>query len=602
MNSKSTWVWITLAAVLGASIFGVEKFGRNPPAVLVALVPGLRADKVTSVQFAPAGQLEIRANRTNGVWRLAKPISYPAQAASIEALLTGLEKLAPSHMISGAEVRQRKNSDAEFGFDVRTTLTLMIGEESRQLRIGSRTALGDQLYVQVVGSDGIAVVDAQLLKLLPSKMDDWRDTGLVDLRGMMFDHIIISNATAVIELQRDVTNLLWRLVRPMAARADNFRLAESIQKLHGTRVKAFVSDDAKSDGESFGFQNAELELTLASGTNGLVGLLFGKSPTNDSTLVFAKAEGFDAVVTVERQAIEAWLAAVNQFRDPHLVTLLTSPDEIEVRDQEPFVLQRTATNAWRIVDSDMPVDPELVREVMLKLTTRRILQYKDSITEADLPKYGLTKPVRQIVLRSINSKAGDTGTNGLLAELTFGVSKEDNNLNVFVRRSDENSVYAIGIEDYARLAVSAWQLRQRAIWRFHESDVARVTAQQGLSKVVIQHTGTNAWAFISGSQGVINVGAVEETMHRFGLVDASAWVGRGNEDAEQFGFGGTNTNMVVSVELKNGTKHEVEFGGKSADNYPYAKLMIGGQPWFFEFPIVVHEYIKFALPLPAAKM
>ena len=80
MNSKSTWVWITLAAVLGASIFGVEKFGRNPPAVLVALVPGLRADKVTSVQFAPAGQLEIRANRTNGVWRLAKPISYPAPA------------------------------------------------------------------------------------------------------------------------------------------------------------------------------------------------------------------------------------------------------------------------------------------------------------------------------------------------------------------------------------------------------------------------------------------------------------------------------------------------------------------------------------------
>ena len=601
MNSKSTWVWITIAVVLGAAIFGVERFSRKPAPELVALIPGLRADKVTSVQFTPAGQLEIRANRTNGTWRLAKPISYPAQAASIEALIGALEKLAVSHTISGAEVRQRKNSDAEFGFDARTTLTLMIGEESRQLRIGSRTAPGDQLYVQVVGSDGVAVVDAQLLKFLPAKMDEWRDTGLVDLRGMIFDRIIVSNATAVIELQRDTTNLLWRLVRPMAARADNIRLASSIQKLHGTRVKSFVSDDPKADGEGFGFQNAELELSLVSGTNLLAGIQFGKSPTNDSSLVFARRTGFDAVVTVERQAIEAWLAAVNQFRDPHLVTLLTPPDEIEVRDKESFVLQRTGTNAWRIVDSDMPVDPDFVRALVLTLTTGRIVQYKDSITEADLPKYGLAKPIRQIVLRSAPSKPGASATNGVMAELSFGVVKEENGVNVFVRRSDENSVYAIGIEDYAPLAVSAWHLRQRAVWRFSASDVARVKVQQGELKTELRHTGTNAWAFESGSQGIIKGAAVEETMHRFGLVDASAWVGRGAEDGEQFGFGGADTNMIVSVELKDGTKHQVEFGGKSADNYPYAKVMIGGEPWFFEFPIVVHEYIKFALPLPAAK-
>ena len=598
MNSKSTWVWITLAAVLGAAIFGVEKFGRKPVPELVALVPGLRADKVTSVQFTPAGQLEIRANRTNGTWKLAKPISYPAQAASIEALLKALEKLAPAHTISGAEVRQRKNSDAEFGFDARTTLTLMTGDESRQLRLGSRTAPGDQFYVQVVGSDGVAVVDAQLLKLLPSKLDDWRDTGLIDLRGLMFDRIIVSNATAVIELQRDATNLLWRLTRPMVARADNFRLADSIQKLHGTRVKGFVTDDAKNDSDSFGFQNAELELTLVNGTNVLAGVQLGKSPTNDSSLVFARRSGFDSVVTVERQAIEPWLAAVNQFRDPHLVTLLKPVGEFEVRDKVPFVLQRSSTNSWRLVDSDMPVDSVFMGELLLTLTTNRITQFKDSITEADLSNYGLAKPVRQIVLRSTTETNAVGVSNSVLAELSFGEVKDGT---VFVRRSDENSVYAIGIEDYAKLAVSAWQLRQRAIWRFSVNDVVRVVVQQGELKTDLRHTGTNAWAFGAGSQGIINNGAVEETIYRLGLVDASAWVGRGDEDTPIYGFGGTNTNMIVSVELKNGTKHEVEFGGKSADDYPYAKVTIEGKPWFFEFPIVAYEYIKFALPLPAAK-
>lgn len=596
MNSKSTWIWITLAAVLGAAIYGVEKFGRKPAPGLVALIPGFRAENVTSVQYTPAGQLEIRANRTNGQWRLVKPINYPAQAASIDALIGALEKLAPAHTISGADVRQRKNSDQEFGFDARTTLTLMTGEESRQIRIGSRTAPGDQLYIQVVGTEGVAVVDAELLKLLPAQMDEWRDTGLVDLRNMVFDHIIVSNATAVIELQRDVTNLLWRLTRPMQARADNFRLADSILKLHGARVKSFVTDDPRSDGDGFGFQNAELELTLVSGTNILAGMAFGKSPTNDSTLVFARRAGFDAVVTVERQAIEPWIAGVNQFRDPHLVTLLKPVEEIEVRDTESFVLRRTPTNTWQLVDSDIPMDAALVNEILVTLTSGRITQYKDSITEADLPKYGLEKPRRQMVLRGSprNKAAGET--NEILAELSFG---EVTDGNIFVRRTDENSVYAIGIEDYSRLAVSGWQLRQRALWRFSENDVVRVLVRQGSLMTDLRRTGTNAWVFAPGSQGIINNGAVEETIRRLGAMDVGAWIGRGDGEAALLGFGATN--LTVTVDLKDGTKHEVEFGGKSVDNYPYAKVLIGGQSWFFEFPIVVHEYIKFAIPLPVEK-
>jgi hypothetical protein len=594
MNSKSTWVWLTIAAVLGATIFGIEKFGRKPAPELVALIPGFRAADVTSVQFTPAGQLEIRANRTNGMWRLARPVNCPAQAASIEALISALEKLAPAQTISGDEVRQRKNSDAEFGFDSRVSLTLNRGDQSQQLRIGSRTAPGDQLYVQVVGSDGVAVVDAQLLRLLPTKTDDWRDTGLVDLRGMVFDKIVVSNTTAVIELQRDATNLLWRLTRPMQARADNFRLAEAIQKLHGTRVKSFVTDDPRADAESFGFQSPELELWLVAGTNTLAGIQFGKSPTNDSTLIYARRMGFDSIVTVERQPIESWLAAVNTFRDPHLVTLLTALDEIEVRDVEPFKLQRAGTNGWRLADSEMPVDTELVRAVTLTLTGGRITQFKDSITEADLATFGLAKPRRQIVLRTA-AKSG-VATNGNATELSFGDIKDGN---IFVRRADENPVYSIGVEDYARLAISDWQLRSRAVWRFTENEVARITVQHGALRTELRRVGTNSWSFAPGSQGVINNGAVEDAVKRLGQLDASAWIARGDAEAADYGFGATN--RTVHVELKDGTRHEVEFGGMSADNYPYARVRIGEQSWTFEFPIVVSELIKFAIPLPAGK-
>ena len=141
MNSKSTWVWITLAAVLLTAVWGVERFGRKVAPGLQPLLPEFQANAITTVQFAPPGELEIRVVRTNGGWQLVKPVDYPAQAASIDALLAVLQRLSPALTIPAEEARQR--SSQEFGFDQRVTLTLQSTNSSRQLVIGSRTALGD---------------------------------------------------------------------------------------------------------------------------------------------------------------------------------------------------------------------------------------------------------------------------------------------------------------------------------------------------------------------------------------------------------------------------------------------------------------------------
>lgn len=595
MNSKSTWVWITIAAVLFAAVFAVERYGRKPAPELVPLLPNFNAASVTSVQFAPAGQLELRVERTNNTWRLVKPILYPAQAASIEALLLALQQLAPAHTISGDEVRQRKNADEEFGFVARTTLTLNSGDQSKHLLIGSLTAPGDQLYVQVVGAEGVFVVDARLLQLLPAKTDDWRDTGLVDLRNLIFDRIVVSNATAALQLQRENSNGLWRLAAPIQARADNHRLIESLQKLHATRVAAFVTDDARSDVESFGFQNPELELTLAQGTNVLAALQFGRSPTNDSTLVYARRLGLPSVVTVERQSLAPWLGPLNQFRDPRLVTVTRPVEEIEIRGAENFTFQRASTNTWKLVDSDLPVDSGLVGEFLLALVTSPITDFKDSITEADLPKYGLTEPSRQITLRT---RPTNGVTNTTLAQVFVGDVNAKDGI-AYVRRADEqNSVYAIGIVDYTRLAAVPWQFRERKIWQFSETNVVRVTVQREGQKNEVRRLEANTWAFAPGSPGIPNGAGVEETVHRFGDLLVSAWVDRGEEKRAQFGF--STNSMLVTFELKDGTKHELEFGGESPDKYPYAAVKLGDQTWFFECPLAPFKFLEFYLLKPQA--
>jgi hypothetical protein len=586
MNSKSTWVWLTLAAILIAAVVGVEKFWRKPPPGLTPLLPNFRAAAITSVQYTPAGQLEIRADRTNRQWHLVKPIQFPAQRAAIEALLTALQQLAPAHTISGTELRQHPNANEAFGFRNRSTLTLQSDQELRPIYIGALTAPGDGVYVQVVGGDSVFVVDARLLTLLPTKPDDWRDTALVDLRELTFDRISVSNAQAVVQLQQAHTNQPWRIVQPMQRRADNPRLITSLQRLQTTRIAQFVTDSPTADPDSFGFQTPELELSLHHDTNTLVSLQFGKSPTNDSTLIYARRVGLPAVFTVERQSLQPWLAPLNDFRDPHLLTHLPPFNLVEVTGADPFTLQFAGTNTCQLQHSDLPIDSQAVGEFLLTLRLARIQQFNESITDADLPQYGLAEPGRRIKLLG---RTAANPTNEVLADLAFG---ETTNGLVFVRRADENPVYAIDIADYGRLAVSGWQLRNRQIWQFVPANVVRILLQSGEQKRDLRRAGANAWAVIPATH-TITGSEVDKTLNQLSNLVAVAWIARGAEPRERLGFGPDSLRMTL--ELKDGTRHEVEFGGITPDGYPYAAVKFNDEPWYFEFPLMPYKYLEFVL-------
>ena len=357
-----------------------------------------------------------------------------------------------------------------------------------------------------------------------------------------------------------------------------------------------MTDDPKADPDAFGLQTPALELTLAKNTNLLVQLQFGKSPTNDSTQVFARRVGLSTIVTVPRSLLEPWQGTFNQFREPHLVALPTNVTQIEIRSAEPFTLQRNPGNGWRVVGQESPVDAGLVDGFIAALNRLEIVQFKDSITEPDLPAYGLTAPIRQIII-----SAPGPGTNGVtnvvLAALSFGSTNAGN---IYVRRADENPVYAVAWTDFQYLPAAAWQLHPRPLWNFDASDVTRIVVQQGDHRRELLHAGTNNWVLATGSSGILDgarKAAIEETAHQFGALAATAWVGRGDENRARLGFG-TNS-MALTFELKTGAKHQVEFGGLSPENYPYAAVKLDGQTWFFEASLALYQLALYSLALPA---
>jgi hypothetical protein len=584
MNSKSTWISLIVAAGLFAFIFLFERHLHKPASGPTRIFPDLKAAAVTTVQVTPGGrgQLEIRAEQTNGAWHLIEPIAYPAQAGAVESLLAMLEQLVPATYIPPGELKSIAQSDREFGFDVpQATVVLQQPGYAARIRVGAKTAPGDQVFLQVVGVEGVYAVDAELLKLIPQSANDWRDRTFLNLKELVFDRLAATNGAKVVELQRD-ENRLWRMVRPLPTRANGEHLEEALQKLQSLRIAEFVSDNPKSDLETFGLQPAELEIGFHSANTGTL-LQFGKSPTNNPATVFARRTDRGTIVTVPKDVLAPWRGEPMEFRDPYLLTLSAPVEAIEIRGEDNFVIERASSNDWRVLPQDFSADASVVTDLLDNLNGMQIVQFaKDAVTAPELPEYGLAEPQRQVTLRC-RSAAG-VATNSIF----FGIKGEK----VFARHGDENSVYEIRAADFQKLPSASCHLRSRRIWDFSENDIASITVQQaGISRTVLR-TGTNSWSIAPGSQGAINTFAVEETAHRLGELSAAQWVARGDQNRARYGL---DSPLQVSVVLKSGDKLSVDLGAEAPSHFPYAAVKLKGEDWIFEFPLELYQYIRLYL-------
>jgi hypothetical protein len=442
--------------------------------------------------------------------------------------------------------------------------------------------------------EGVYVVNADLLNYLPRSVDDWRDTTLINLNGVAFDWLAVTNGAKIFELRRDAAGKPWRMVYPFQARANNTRAEESLQMLQSVRVRRFVHADPKADLEAFGLQPPELEVALGQGTNTIARLQFGKSPTNDARLVFARRLGLNGIVAVPKDLLAPWYAQVNDFRDPFLLTWTGSVAAIDVRGQDNFSLQQQTNETWRVMPQGLSADEGLVKDLLTALSGLQIVEFtKDVVIGPDLPAYGLASPAQQYILRGVATNSPAGLTNLIIAEVAFGTNQGDK---VFARRTDEGCVYAVKFADFQRLPAAGWEMRERRIWNLSTNDVARLTLQQqGRVRQVVRN-GPQDWSLAPGSQGVINVLAVEEAVRGLCQLTAVAWIARGEENRTRYGF--TDKDQRITLELKNGEKVSVEFSALSSPNSPYAAVTLDGQLWIFQFSTWLYDYVQRYLSVP----
>jgi hypothetical protein len=585
---------LTSALVLFALIWLVERPIRQARLRQASriILPGLDPATINSVEIKPGNASEIHAGRgvgTNDPWQMTQPIAYPAQSAPIIALLEAMAKLQWQERISARELQDQPDAQEKYGFNQPQFEVAVRGSEMpHRILIGQSSALGDQVFLEVVGNPDIYLVPADWLQLIPSDKNQWRSLSLLDLSRLPYQSIHVRSPGRGFDLERDVTNHLWLMTNPVTARADNGRVNQLLDSLAKLRVRQFVSDDPRADMETYGLQTSpktpELDLSFWQGSNLTAQLQVGLSLSNQPELAFARRQDPSNVVVIDREGLRPWQGAHTNFLDYHFISV--SPDvigAIDVRGENQFAVEKQSDGRWVVRgETNLPCDAILMKEWLASFTN--IQTQIEKAVATDLSEYGLTNPVLQYALQ----KGGGEGA-APLARIEFGTNKSGR---VFERRPDELSVNVISAEDFDHLPRAAWQLRDRSIWAFDSSNVVSLTIHQlGQTRKYLRDP-EGEWTFAPGYHGppIVNWLRLEEGVYRLSHLNAVYWSGVGEAARRKLGF--DEKKFDVSVEVKRGGQTEtysVEFGARSPYSYPYAAVGRDGQRLIFEFPVDLYE-------------
>ncbi len=283
-----------------------------------------------------------------------------------------------------------------------------------------------------------------------------------------------------IELHRD--DGTWKLVRPVQAPAEE----AAVKGLLGTITDAEVQrtlDEAPADLAPFGLDKPTVtaRLTLKDGSQPPA-VAVGKNTTIGGKTYVRK--GDDPKLYLTTSSIGFGLN--KQVKDLREKQILTFRDDdvtrVEIKPQggETVTLARKALDAkdaatkeinWTVEPGDHPADPTEVRSYLSSLRATRAVDFPDD-APADLGKYGLGNPRLTV---TVASGADGAGAQTLLvgAETTEGTQKQ-----VYAKRADQPTVYALGEWSFRTLSKTAGQFRDKTVLGFDPARVGRAVLER----------------------------------------------------------------------------------------------------------------------------
>lgn len=399
-------------------------------------------------------------------WMLREPVLWPANPFAMKSLTTALRSLRWETRFSVDDLSDVGRELENYGLGAGASmLSLRVGEENINLRIGAPTEVGSRLYVLSPDEEEVFVVRRQVLEGLELSSERLYDNQIIQIPPAEVRSIYIqsgNNGSSRIELLRE--NESWVLRAPIRVGASNVAVTNALDALYLTTAKEFT-EVAPS---IHGLDTPTLRLNI-NGTQRQQTLLVG-SPIEDAlggNTAYAKLEAYPTIFIVDRSTLSPWVQPQETLRERRIIPF--NPEEASAiqitSDDLSLNLQKLESGLWQLVTSGgnstlrtLTADPRIVRDLIVRLASMEALQFvSDAPSEADLERFGLASPQRTITIRLED----DSSYELVLGDLDLNGSGTEQSNRLFVSTAANSTVYQTTASILAYTPLGALHYRER---------------------------------------------------------------------------------------------------------------------------------------------
>lgn len=371
-------------------------------------------ENIEEVQIKNVAGETARVQRVEANWQLLEPEKADADAAAVATVTSSLASLEVQRVVDEAPADL-----AQYGLNpprIDVAFRVKDQKDFQRLLVGEKTPTGSDVYAKRPDENRVFLISSYLDSIFNKTAFDLRDKTILTFDRDKADGIEVVRGAVTLQFARNGTD--WRIMKPLAVRADFAAVEGVMTRLSSTQMQKVVTPDA-TDLKPYGLDRPSLAAAVTSGSSRAT-LLLGRSGDDG---LYAKDASRPIVFTVEQSLATDLGKDIFEFRRKDMFDARSfTANRVELRrGAETLAFEKTkgtdGKEVWRNA-AGQNVDTAKAEELLTKLSNLRAQSFEAAQNAS------LKTPVLTATVRFDESKT---------ETVTFGRTGSD----VFASRADE---------------------------------------------------------------------------------------------------------------------------------------------------------------------
>lgn len=399
-------------------------------------------DKIHSIRIRNGDEV-IQIDRNGTHWEVGPRVRDRASPEVVAKIFQAAKSLHIFDKISSEEFR-RNLKIKDFGLKWPKQRLDFAGDLEPEIWFGNEAVIIGRVYARKRNSQTVYVVPDKLQTLISRPLNAFRDRRLTQWNPDQIQGFVVKRGRGELEVQQ-IGNL-WKISRPLDARADYEKIHKFLDAWLGVSILEFVDDDS-GDLSRFGIDERSPSITLRPDTGEAPAVvLLGSQAPGRSDGYYVQFTARNSILRLPTSVVKLLEISPEELRERSLVHI--NPDILDriiIRrsGNRSLVLTRKEEK-WngREGDLEFPVRDEQVQHFLSALQQQNIKKFL-TVPENTLASYGLDQPQVLIEFYSILSENTPEVIAGLhkIASVAFSLSSSGDI--VYARNLDSSEVLLV---------------------------------------------------------------------------------------------------------------------------------------------------------------